>query len=209
MDIATRGKTISWARFYDLGSGLLHVERPTGFFGKVLNAADVAPGDRLLDCGCGPGHLPLAALERLGPDGKASGIDASPKMVQAAKRNASRRGAEVDFRLAAMEDLPFEDESFDVVTTTLVLHHLPDDVMADAVGEMFRVLVPGGRLLAVDFALATPWLRMLLHFSHHLSTNVMERAISLMGDAGFEEIESGPISRLIGFARGFRPDRAA
>jgi demethylmenaquinone methyltransferase/2-methoxy-6-polyprenyl-1,4-benzoquinol methylase/phosphoethanolamine N-methyltransferase len=170
---------------------------------------NIVPGERLLDCGCGPGHLPLAALDRLGPDGKASGIDASPKMIQTAKRNASRRGAEVDFRLAAMEDLPFEDETFDMVTTTLVLHHLPDDVLADAVGEMFRVLVPGGRLLAVDFALATQKLRLLLHFSHHLSSGAIERTISLMGEAGFEEIESGPISRLIGFARGFRPDRAA
>ncbi|MBU1670970.1 MAG: class I SAM-dependent methyltransferase [Actinobacteria bacterium] len=210
MDVVeTRGRTLRWARLYDLGSGLLHVERPSGFFGKVLDLADLLPGESLLDCGCGPGHLPLAALERIGSEGKASGIDASPKMIERAKQNASRRGVEVDFRLAAMEDLPFEDETFDVVTTTLVLHHLPPDVLEDTMAEMVRVLTPGGRLLAVDFALATQRLRLMLHFSHHLSSGALDQALRLMEDAGLEEIETGPVSRLIGYARGMKPPLAA
>lgn len=119
-------------------------------------AADVAAaageGARVLDVGCGPGHLALQLARRHGLD--VTGIDLDPAMVERAEANADGRvghGGAVTrptFIVGDVASLAFPDASFDVVVTTLSLHHWADP--AAGLAEIGRVLRPGGRALVWD-----------------------------------------------------------
>ena len=82
------------------------------------------------------------------PRGRVEGIDPSPPMIDYA---AGRGAAHCTFTVAAAEALPFEAATFDVVTSTLVIHHITPGNRATALAEMARVLRPGGHLLVADF----------------------------------------------------------
>jgi SAM-dependent methyltransferase len=118
-------------------SGTDAYARHVGRYGAALSAAHadaagVAPGDRALDVGCGPGVLLAELTERLGVDGVA-GVDPSPPFVEAAR--AAVPGADV--RLAPAEQLPFESGAFDVVLSQLVVNFMHD--AEQGVAEMRRV----------------------------------------------------------------------
>ena len=102
-------------------------------------------GDSALDIGCGTGAL-LADLAATGC--RVSGVDLSAAMLEQARQ---KLGAEADLHLTSATELPFADESFDLVTSTLMLHELREPVREQIVREARRVLGPGGRVLLVDF----------------------------------------------------------
>ena len=72
------------------------------------------------------------------------GIDASLEMIEVAKKKSGRVGADIDFRVALIEAIPFPDASFDLVTSSLMIHHLPPDLKLTGLTEVHRVLEPGG-----------------------------------------------------------------
>lgn len=114
--------------------------------------AGFAPdGAHLLDVGTGPGVL-LAELARIRPDLRLTGVDPSPDMVAAARRNCARHGE----RIVALEGdaarLPLDDHSVDLVISSFSLHHWDDP--AAAAPELARVLRPGGRVVIYDFPTA-------------------------------------------------------
>jgi|RhiMethySRZTD1v2_1073278.scaffolds.fasta_scaffold00431_52 ubiquinone/menaquinone biosynthesis C-methylase UbiE len=110
---------------------------------------DAAP-DRgaVLDVGTGPGVL-LVEIGRRRADLRLTGIDLSADMVAAARRNLRAFGERAEARTADVADLPFPDDSFDVVVSSFSLHHW--DHPESAVPEIARVLRPGGRLYVYDF----------------------------------------------------------
>ena len=145
----TRGMPLDRvAPFYDWGC------RKAGlgprFRQETIRQAALRPGERVLDVGCGTGVLTRRAAEAVGLSGKAVGIDPAPKMIAMARKNASAERSNAEFRIAVIEDLPFEDNSFDCVLSSLMLHHLPPDLKLLGLGEVKRVLRPGGRLVLVD-----------------------------------------------------------
>jgi ubiquinone/menaquinone biosynthesis C-methylase UbiE len=108
----------------------------------------LAPGLDLLDVGCGPGNITIDLASRVSP-GRTVGIDAAEAVVDTARESAAEQGvAEVEFRVANVYDLPFDDESFDVVHAHQVLQHLADPVAA--LRQMRRVCRPGGVVAARD-----------------------------------------------------------
>jgi ubiquinone/menaquinone biosynthesis C-methylase UbiE len=114
--------------------------------------ADAAPENgTVLDIGTGPGVL-LVELARRRPDLQVTGIDLSEDMVAAAGRNVAQFGGRATARTGDVTDLPFPDRSFDLVVSSLSLHHWDDP--AAAVPELARVLRPGGRLRVYDFRFA-------------------------------------------------------
>jgi ubiquinone/menaquinone biosynthesis C-methylase UbiE len=113
------------------------------------DVADAAPdGGAVLDVGTGPGVL-LVELARLRPDLRLTGVDLSADMVTTAGRNLAEFGERASARAGDVTDLPFPDDSFDLIVSSFSLHHW-DDPQA-AAPELARVLRPGGRLYIYDF----------------------------------------------------------
>ena len=114
---------------------------------SFADVADVAPGQRVLDVGCGPGALTAQLVERLGPDNVAA-VDPSAPFAEAAQA----RFPGVDVRVASAEDLPFPAESFDATLAQLVVSFVPDPIAG--LREMGRVTRPGGTVAACVWDLA-------------------------------------------------------
>jgi len=107
---------------------------------RVLDAAQIRSGDRVLDLACGTGVLAREAAGRVGASGSTSGLDLGPGMLAVAERLAPS----VDWRLGTAESLPYKDASFDAVVSQFGLMFFAD--RRKALEEMLRVLTPGGRL---------------------------------------------------------------
>jgi len=141
----------SMAGYYDLLASLLTFGRERELRDRLAELAQLAPGESVLDVGCGTGSLAIQAKRRVGETGTVVGVDASPEMIEQARRKAARAKADIIFEVSRAEALPFPDASVDVVLSTLMMHHLPRAVRQLFAAEIRRVLRPGGRVLTVDF----------------------------------------------------------
>jgi SAM-dependent methyltransferase len=113
------------------------------------------PGERVLDVGSGAGMDSLIAALQVGPEGSVTGIDMTPEMIEKARKGAAELGLNnVTFVEGEAEHLPFDDASFDFVISNSVIDLIPDK---DAVfGEIYRVLLPGGRIQIADVTIQQP-----------------------------------------------------
>jgi SAM-dependent methyltransferase len=120
--------------------------------GNPVAAADLRPGERVLDLGCGAGVDAFLAAQRVSPGGSVVGVDMTPEMIERARRNAASSGVtNVEFREGLIEAPPVEDASVDVVISNCVISLSPDkDAVFQAACAALR---PGGRLVVSDLAL--------------------------------------------------------
>ena len=117
--------------------------------GNPIAVADLHKGERVLDLGSGGGIDVLLSARRVGPSGFAFGVDMTDDMLTLARGNAAKaRAGNVEFRKGEIENLPLPDASVDVVISNCVIN-LSTDKPA-VLREMFRVLVPGGRIGITD-----------------------------------------------------------
>lgn len=148
----TRGLRVDGrAKLVDTLENMISAGRLENILNATLDAAEIGPGDRLVDVGCGSGKLAIAAAKRVGANGQASGIDATPGMIDIARENARTARSDAKFHIGVAESLPFADGSLEAVTSSYFFHHLPSDVKPLALMEMWRVLAPGGRLVITDY----------------------------------------------------------
>lgn len=187
MTSETQGVVWNWARRYDLLMGLATFGRERAFRRRIADLAQLHPAEAVLDVGCGTGTLAIIARERVGAPGRVAGIDPSAQMIARARQKAERSGLPVDFQVGVIEHLTFPDQSFDVVLSTFMMHHLPDDLKRQGLVEVARVLKPEGRLLILDLKGHTgPW-----------KSSIQEQS-PLLKEAGFAQVEMGEI-RIFGF----------
>ncbi len=200
---STRGRVMNLGWRYDLMVWFFDTFVLRGRLRKLrLRTADLAqlqPGEAVLDVGCGTGALALEAYKRVGATGRVCGIDPGPQQVARARSKAERASLPIDFQIGVIEQLAFPDQSFDVVLSTLMMHHLPDDLKRLGLAEMARVLKPGGRLVIVDFKHAEEQQGQPAQLgAGSLGLQDLPR---LLKEAGFSQMENGeiPFPRLMGF----------
>jgi demethylmenaquinone methyltransferase/2-methoxy-6-polyprenyl-1,4-benzoquinol methylase/phosphoethanolamine N-methyltransferase len=207
-DAPTRGRIIRWARFYDPLVAVATLGRAPAMREQAADLAALRPGESVLDVGCGTGELTQRARARVGPPGRVCGIDPSADMIAVAREKSARAGLGIEYRVAAIEHLPFPDASFDVVLSSLMMHHLPEDLKLIGLGEVRRVLEPDGRLLIVDLKRGSGLLHrltppMLIH--HDLSYGVQDLT-PVVSAAGFTDIQTGDTRfRTLGFVSARAP----
>jgi SAM-dependent methyltransferase len=149
----------AWAEDLDYPGELAKVpETAVESFAGVANPFSLgrlAPGERVLDLGSGAGTDSLVAAQMVGSEGRVTGIDMTPQMLAKARAASAEMGlAHVEFVEGEAEQLPFADESFDVVISNGVIDLIPDK---EAVfSEVYRVLAPGGRMQIADVTIQNP-----------------------------------------------------
>lgn len=115
---------------------------------QLAATSGAAPGDRVLDIGCGTGYFAAHLAPLVLPGGSVAGIDPSPSMTAYADAHSPEH---CSFTVAGAEQLPFADSVFDLAVSSLAFHHIPHMLWPQSMVEIFRVLRPGGVLFLVDF----------------------------------------------------------
>jgi ubiquinone/menaquinone biosynthesis C-methylase UbiE len=195
MDIDTHDHApgvIHWAWAYDPLVWVLTLGRQRAFREKTLDLARLMPGESVLDIGCGTGSLAIAARRRVGPAARIDGIDASPEMISRARKKSQKAGADVTFETTSVETLPFSDGCFDVVMSTVMLHHLPEETRRKCINEVRRVLKPGGRFLAIDFGGSAEQRHTRAGRLHNHVHFDLRNVVPELNNAGLGTVESGP-----------------
>lgn len=160
---------------------------------QAADLAAIRPGESVLEVGCGTGELTRRAHTRAGQTGLVCGIDPGVEMITVARNRAVRAGLGIDYRVAAIEALPFAAATFNVALSSLMMHHLREDLKPLGLVEVRRVLKPGGRLLIVDFMRPTGRfsrlaLPMLIHGG---MTHGVQDLPPVVAAAGFADVEVG------------------
>lgn len=203
----TEGRLIRWSPYYDLAVHITTFGQAYRLRNMAADQALIKPGDSVLDVGCGTGEVTLLAKTRA-KHGTVYGIDPAPEMIAAARKKATRKGLEIDFRVGVIEALPFPDASLDVVTSSLMMHHLPETLKVRGLAEVYRVLKPGGRLLIADFLRPTGSILSLLYIAftrHHGLKSGVEDLQKLLKNTEFVQIQKLDEKVLgIGFVRAVR-----
>jgi ubiquinone/menaquinone biosynthesis C-methylase UbiE len=166
------------------------VMREEVFKRKLTRLANIQPGMKVLDLGCGTGTLTLM-LRDSHPEAEIIGMDGDPQVLEIARRKAQGSNIQWDEGLASR--LPYPDSTFDRVVTSLVIHHLVTDDKRRAFKEIYRVLKPNGELHVLDFgAPHSPPTRFMTIYMRRLeetADNFDGLIPRFMTEAGFSEVQ--------------------
>lgn len=179
--------------------------RESVFKTELLRQADLQPGERVLDLGCGTATLAVAA-KRAQPGANIVGLDGDPRILSQARAKAALAGVELQLDEAMSDRMPYQDASFDCVLSSLFFHHLDRTGKYATLRDIQRVLKPGGRLLVADWGkAASPLMRIafllvqLLDGFESTRDNVEGLLPVLIRDSGFVDIrETGSFSTPLG-----------
>ena len=155
---------------------------------RAVSLAGLHPGEAVLDVGCGTGTLAIDVQRRVGSAGRVVGIDPSAEQIARARAKAARRNMPIEFQIGVIEQLALPDPIFDVVLSTLMMHHLPASLKAQGMAEIARVLKPGGRLIIADFTRKQERTGLAARF--HAGGSSLHELAALVADAGFTPVET-------------------
>ncbi|MEV5744897.1 class I SAM-dependent methyltransferase [Microbispora rosea] len=204
---AEAGGTVDHPRAYEIFASIGYGGGRRAAFTRVATLARPRAGQRILDVGCGTGYLTRILAPVVTPGGHVTGVDLSPPMIEYARRRAP---GNCTYVVGEGQSLPFPDDSFDAVVSSLAVHHIPRDARPRALREMFRVLRPGGRLVIAEFRpprhpLAARLVGMLT--GPAMRHDPRDLLGSLIPDAGFRVEDEGDLPALLYYVRAVRPGR--
>ena len=143
---------------YDRANSVLSVGIHHLWRKKLVDLAQVKPGQAILDCATGTGDLAIAFKKATGPTGSVIGTDFCADMLETAPAKARKAGLEIQFEQADVTQLPYENNRFDIVSISFGIRNVNDPVKA--LHEMARVSKPGGRVMVLEFGqMQTPVIR--------------------------------------------------
>jgi ubiquinone/menaquinone biosynthesis C-methylase UbiE len=181
-------------------------------YDTLVAQAELGDGLRVLEIGCGTGNV-TTRVKRAAPGADVIGTDPDPLALARAQRKA-RGMTGIRFERAYAQELPFAEGEFDRVLSSMMLHHLDDDVKAGAAAEIYRILRPGGTLHIVDIGghttghhgLAARWMK----DNPHAVGNLGDAIPRLLRTAGFDCTEVATRrNRFIGLLTFYRATRPA
>ncbi|HEX6290577.1 MAG TPA: methyltransferase domain-containing protein [Herpetosiphonaceae bacterium] len=186
----TNGLSLAGGWRYDLHEWVidtcLFLGRGRALRQRTATLARLHPGDQVLDVGCGTGTLALHVQRHVGSTGRVVGIDPGPEQIARARAKATRHHVPIEFQIGVIEQLAFPDQTFDVVLSTLMMHHVPASRKQQGLAEIARVLKPGGRLVIADFK--PPQERAGQTGRFHAGGSSLLALAGLVADAGFSQV---------------------
>ena len=133
--------------FYDY----LTFTQKSKFRKNQIKLINIRKGEKVLEVGCGTGALAILAKVAVGESGEVDGIDIAPKMIATAQQKARKSNLKINFRIASINELPYPDNSFDLVISSLMFHHLPVKVKKEGLEEIHRVPKKGRKVISLRF----------------------------------------------------------
>lgn len=188
-----------------------YIVRDVRYKSLLIQQAEIRPGHHVLDLGCGTGTLAIMAKQSQ-PGAEVVGLDADPDMLRVAKQKAAQLGVPVTFDLGFTNALPYPDESFDRVLSSIMIHHLKTPDKIQTAREVHRVLKPGGQLHIIDFGKPVTWygraLGPFLHRFEEANDNIDGKLPEIFGAPGLQTEVLGNFWTFFGdqaFLRGHKP----
>src|SRR5258708_37131931 len=142
------GATLDRVRMNEAFTQVVFGGRRRRVYSRIAALSGAAPGDRVLDIGCGGGYLARLLAAAVTPGGQVTGLDSSGPAISYARRRAPDN---CSFAVGVAQDLQLADRSFDGLTCTLAVHHIPEEARPAAVAEFCPALRPAGAPLAAGF----------------------------------------------------------
>ena len=185
--------------FYDLVQRLF--VRDVIYKQRLIEQAQIQPGQHVLDLGCGTGTLAIL-VKQAHPKAEVTGLDADPQMLGVARAKAADLAVVVKFDQGMADELPYPDASFEHVLSSLMIHHLRTPDKEKTARELRRVLKSEGQLHVVDFGKPQTFygklLKPFLHEFEEVDDNVDGRLPAIFEAAGFKVRELGNYSTFFG-----------
>jgi len=166
-----------------------YIVRDLRYKSLLIEQAHIQAGQYVLDLGCGTGTLAMMAKQAQ-PQAEVFGLDADPEMLKMAYAKRDQAKLNVTFDVGFTNDLPYPDESFDRVLSSIMIHHLKTPDKEKTAREVYRVLKPGGQLHIIDFGkpytLYGKILGPFLHNFEEANDNIEGRLTEIFGAPGLK-----------------------
>ena len=185
--MSTAGRTLDHAAgLYDCLSPLMLLGQEGRLNSSVRNSLCVGAGAKILDVGCATGRLTEGIAKSCVDDGgQVWGVDAAARMIALAE-GRSLMQSNLFFKTALAEDLPFEDNTFDAIVSSLFFHHVNNDLKCRCLAEMCRTIKPGGRVIIMDVDVPTTFLGRICAWSGYFlfqQEEIKENILGVLRDA--------------------------
>lgn len=161
----------------------------------MLEQAEIHPGDRILDLGCGTGTFAIM-LKTNYPTAKVTGLDGDPVILVQARNKISTAGLNIVLDESMAYSTPYSEAEFNTVFSSLFFHHITAEDKAHTIGEVYRVLEPGGFFQICDWGRpSNPVSRLMALFVQLLDgfeetrDNIKGRLPAFLKRAGFEDVK--------------------
>jgi ubiquinone/menaquinone biosynthesis C-methylase UbiE len=205
-DTGIHGRHMGYGPAHDVLAAVFFGGRRRRVYTELATRSGARRGDRVLDVGCGDGYFTRVMAKAVGAAGTAVGVDPSPEAIARARQVT--RAVNCTFSEGVAEHLDASEGSYDVVVSSLMVHHLPEAMRPQAIREMFRVLRPGGRVLIAEFR--PPQNRIVRYLiglitSPAMQHNPLHLLEPMMDDAGFQRVHSGDLNPWIRYVQAVKP----